>query len=48
LGSESFELSILDELKTKDDATPVQINKDLKELLEIHIHELKLKGQLLY
>jgi hypothetical protein len=48
LGSEAFEFKIFDELKTKDAATPKEINQDLKELLEMHLMELKKNGQLLY
>ncbi len=47
-GSESFDLKILDELKSKDTATSDQIRKDLKELLKIHKEEMTIKGQLLY
>lgn len=48
LGQENFEFRVFDELKLKDTATPYEIKKDLKELLEIHKNELKLKGQQLY
>jgi len=47
-GSDVFECNILDELTSKDTATPEEINKDLKELLEIHQNEMKSSGQLLY
>jgi hypothetical protein len=48
LGPEVFEFATFDELKVKETANPQEINKDLKELLEIHIFELKKNGQLLY
>lgn len=40
LGSENFEFSIFDELKTAESATIIEIQKDLRELLELHRTEL--------
>ena len=48
LGLEIFEFKIFDELEVKDTETPTGINQDLKELLEMHLTELKKNGQLLY
>ena len=48
LGADNFECKILDELKLKDTDTPILIRQELKELLEMHLLELKSKGQLLY
>ena len=48
LGPESFEFDVFDEIKVKETANPQEINKDLKELLELHLTELKKHGQLLY
>lgn len=48
LGTEYFEFKIVDELKIKDTETPADINLELKELLAIHLNELKSSGQLLY
>lgn len=47
-GEEEFEFKILDELKLNDTETTLQIRKELKELLEIHKNEMKLKGEKLY
>jgi len=47
-GPESFEFSVFDKLRVKETANPLEINKDLKELLEMHVAELKKNGQLLY
>ncbi len=48
LGPEMFEFKEFDELKVKDTDTPIKIKRDLKELLEMHLSELKKNGQLLY
>jgi hypothetical protein len=48
LGPDNFELSVLDELKIADTATPLEIRNDLAELLHIHKKELQEKGQLFY
>lgn len=48
LGSEMFEFKPFDELKINDTDTPSEIKRDLKELLEMHLSELKKNGQLLY
>ena len=48
LGAENFEFKIFDELKIKDTEMLVDINQELKELLEMHLTELKNKGQLFY
>jgi hypothetical protein len=48
LGSEFFEFKTFDELIVDETATPTEIKLDLKELLEIHLAELKKNGQLLY
>ena len=48
LGAENFEFKIFDELKIKDNDMPADINQELKELLALHLTELKNKGQLLY
>jgi hypothetical protein len=48
LGAEAFAFKPLDELKVKDTATPQEINRDLKELLQMHLAEMKKEGQLLY
>jgi hypothetical protein len=48
LGAENFTFIIFDELKIKDSETPTDISQELKELLEIHLSELKSKGQLIY
>jgi hypothetical protein len=47
-GPEVFEFKILDELKIKETDTPVKIEEDLNELLEIHLTEMKKSGQNLY
>jgi hypothetical protein len=48
IGSENFELSILDELKLKETATDLEKQADLKELLELHQADLLKKGIRLY
>lgn len=48
LGPEAFEFKIFDELKVKETENPQEINKDLKELLELHLVDLQKKGQPLY
>lgn len=48
LGTENFEFKIFDELKIKDTESPTDINKELKELLKMHLIGLKNNGQLLY
>ena len=48
LGSELFEFKTYDELIVKDTATPTEIKQHLKELLEMHLADLKKNGQLLY
>jgi hypothetical protein len=48
LGPGSFEFKIFDELKVNETASSQEINKDLKELLEMHLSELKKNGQFLY
>lgn len=48
LGPENFEITAVDELKIDETSTPAEINRDLKELLEMHRTELKDKGRLLY
>jgi hypothetical protein len=48
LGTEDFDFTIFDELKIKDTAIPTDINQELKELLDMHLTELKSNGQLLY
>ena len=48
LSSEVFEFAIYDELIVKDTATPTEIDHELKELLNLHLAELKKNGQLFY
>ncbi|MCX6161736.1 MAG: GIY-YIG nuclease family protein [Ignavibacteriae bacterium] len=48
LGLENFEFKIFDELDVQDTESPKEINQDLKELLDMHLTELKKNGQLLY
>lgn len=48
LGTENFEFKIFDELKIKDTESPTDINKELKELLKMHLIELKSNEQLIY
>ena len=48
LGQEYFEFKIFDELNVKGTETKAEINKELKELLELHLAELIKDGQLLY
>jgi hypothetical protein len=48
LGAENFEFAVFDELRVDDLATPVEIKQDLKDLLEIHLTDMKQKGQPLY
>lgn len=48
LSADSFDFQIIDELKYKDTATPEEINLDIKELLQMHITDLKNTGTLLY
>jgi hypothetical protein len=48
LGAESFEYAVLDELKVDGLATPAEIKQDLKELLEMHLTEMRQKEQLMY
>ena len=48
LGEENFEFRVIDELNTKGTETPAEIRQELKELLEMHLAELKNKDQNLY
>jgi hypothetical protein len=48
MASEAFALEIVDELKLKDDATPTQIHRDLKDFLEMCKVELIDKGGYVY
>ena len=48
MGTENFEFKIFDELKINDTETPTDIRQELKELLKMHLMELKSNGQLLY
>ncbi len=48
LGADNFECKILDELTLKDSDTSTHIQQELKELLEMHLLEMKSKGLLLY
>lgn len=48
LGAENFDVKTFDELTVKDNATPAEINHELKVLLEMHVVELKKIGQLIY
>jgi hypothetical protein len=48
MGSEFFEFKTFDELFVNETATPTEIKQDLKELMEMHLAELKKNGQLLY
>ncbi len=45
---QAFEFNTFDEPKIKETEDAQEINKDLKELLEMHLIELKRNGQLLY
>jgi len=47
-GSGNFEIKTFDELNVKEASTPAEINEELKILLEMHLTDLKRKGQLLY
>jgi len=48
LGAGQFEFKDFDELSTKDTETPEEVKQELKKLLELHLAELKSRGQLLY
>lgn len=48
MGSEAFAFEIVNELKLKEDATAIQIHRDLKDFLEICKAELVEKGGVLY
>lgn len=48
LGSDHFDLIILDELKYKNTYTLDEIKRDLKTFLEMHFEDLRSKGGLLY
>jgi hypothetical protein len=48
LGPEIFEFKTFDELAVNDTTTPEEIKQELKELLKMHVSELKKNGQLLY
>lgn len=47
-GKSNFEFKIFDELKYKSSDTQDEIVRDLNELLNIHLQDLKEKGELLY
>ena len=47
-GSEAFEFNTFDELKIAETANSQEIKSDLKELLAMHLIELKMNGRLLY
>jgi hypothetical protein len=47
-GAENFVFEIVDELKTKEGDDAVVIKKDLQDLLEMHLTELKQKQNPLY
>lgn len=48
LGPDSFEFLTVDELRIGETATPDEIKKDLKELLEMHLLEFRKSDKLLY
>ncbi|MDD3875806.1 MAG: GIY-YIG nuclease family protein [Bacteroidales bacterium] len=48
LGQDFFEFKPFDEIKIKEDANPNEIKQELNDLLELHMLELKRKGQLMY
>ncbi len=47
-GANAFEYSLVDELKTAENATNSEIKKDLLEFLEMHRHEFLKDGKILY
>jgi hypothetical protein len=48
LGAAVFEFSLVDELKIRETAEPHELKKELNELLELHLSELKSAGQPCY
>jgi hypothetical protein len=48
LGAENFDFQLFDELNLKGTETKAEIDKELKELIELHKAELSSTGQLLY
>ena len=48
LGSDAFQLDVLDELKMEETATEIEIKKELKDFYEIHCTDLVEKAVSLY
>lgn len=48
LGTDAFEMVIIDELNVSDSSTAAEIEKELKELLEMHLSEFNKKDILIY
>lgn len=48
MGADNFEFTVFDELNIKESETPADIDKELKELLTLHLAELTSRGQWLY